>query len=93
MGAIQAEQIARRHLIPMAEIERYARRCRAHRGGRSASSPTMSPTRSSASTLGTYAHVLLAQHVEVEAKVGAVLVAPPLLRPSARDMAVTLSLA
>jgi hypothetical protein len=40
----------------------------------------MSPTRSSASTLGTYAHyghVLPTQHVEVAAKVGAVLVAPP----------------
>jgi hypothetical protein len=37
----------------------------------------MSPTRSSASTLGTYTHVLSAQHVEVAAKVGAVLVAPP----------------
>jgi excisionase family DNA binding protein len=42
-GAIQAEQIARRHLIPVAEVERYAREVRGRQGWEKRKQPDYQP--------------------------------------------------
>src|SRR5438445_4140970 len=42
-GAIQAEQIARRHLIPMAEIERYRREVQGTQGWDKRKQPDYTP--------------------------------------------------
>jgi hypothetical protein len=42
-GAIQAEQIAQRHLIPMAEIERYARKVQGTQGWEKRKQPGYQP--------------------------------------------------
>ena len=42
-GAIQAEQIARRHLIPMAEIERYRREVQGTQGWEKRKQPDYQP--------------------------------------------------
>src|SRR5207248_5690711 len=42
-GAIQAEQIARRHLIPLAEIERYRREVQGRQGWEKRKQPDYQP--------------------------------------------------
>ncbi|HKC76575.1 MAG TPA: helix-turn-helix domain-containing protein [Chloroflexota bacterium] len=42
-GAIQAEQIARRHLIPLAEIERYGREVQGTQGWEKRKQPDYQP--------------------------------------------------
>src|SRR5919197_1937204 len=42
-GAIQAEQIARRHLIPLAEIERYRREVQGTQGWQKRKQPGYQP--------------------------------------------------
>ena len=43
-GAIQAEQIARRHLIPLAEIERYRREVQGTQGWEKRKQPDYTPS-------------------------------------------------